>query len=607
MNKEKEVQKWLDRMAVAMSNQEDSFKKFSEWYDDMYAVVKSKQIAPWRSKIYFPRLTAKLWQIIPKMVMGPSGFRVTPIGEQPDMEKAKKAEALLDYQYENPQFDEPMFKKLTDVLIDAMVTGKGIAQVCWEAKREKRRERIPNEDGTIVLGQYKEIDFLNAYPEFKPVNIFNFFYSPGGKTLQSKHWLILKDFKTIQELESDDKYQNINELKEHFSGGDKYSQYNYSRNRLVTQQDPISADSTVNLIEVWYCYEKATNEVSVVAPDAGVILQKKKNPYWHEKYPFVDFEIKPRAHDFWGEGIFEVTKKLQAAINSLFNHYFDSMNLSLDGFMIVPETTTIHDYQIRPGGIIRYSGPKPEQGKLPEPNPSQLQVADEILSRAMDEVTILPYAAGITASATDKTKGTKGGILALQAAADDILGFMRQNFVLSKRRVGMMWLQMDQQYLDRNIVTDKTDDEGQPISISPAEIQGQFNLKVDDESEKPVDPEMEKSSFYAMIDRIIGLQKAGNEQAMAIQGGQPLEIKLNFQQIIKEAVEKEGKSAESYLLPEELMPTNLMGQMPGMQGMPEMPGMPPQMPMPEMPMEQTQQPEGLIGRMSEGIRNITRR
>ena len=544
--------------------------------------------------------------------MGPSGFRVTPIGDNPNFENAKKTEALLDYQYDNPRFDEPMFKKLTDVLIDAMVTGKGIAQVCWEAKREKRKERIVKDD-SIVMGQYKEIDFLNAYPDFKPVNIFNFFYSPSGKTLQSKHWLILKDFKSITELEAEEKYKNITELKEHFSGGDKYSQYNYSRNRLVTQQDPVSADSTVNLVEVWYCYEK--NKIVTISPDAKLVLQEKENPYWHGKYPFVDFEIKPRAHEFWGEGIFEVTKKLQSAINSLFNHYFDSMNLSLDGFFLVPETTTIQDYQIRPGGIIRYSGPKPDQGKVPEPNPAQLQVADEILTRAMDEVTILPYAAGVTSSSTDKTKGTKGGIQALQAAADDIMGFMRQNFILSKRQVGLMWLQMNQQYLDKEINTGKTDDDGNPIVINPAHIQGQFDLRVDDESTKPADPELEKGSFYAMVDRVIGLQKAGNEQALA---QQPLEIRLNFAQIIKEAIEKEGKSPDAYIMPNEEPPMQPMQEMP--QSMPQVPqGMPmemPQMPqipmdmppMPDMPpMSEMPQEQGLMGRMREGIGNFLRR
>ncbi len=599
-----EVAKWISRMSIAEKNQSTAFSKFSAWFDDMYAVVNDKDFAVWRSKVYFPRLTSKLWQILPKLVMGNSGFRVSNKGDNRNLEGARSMEKLLDYQYDNPEFDEPMFKKLTDVLIDAMVTGKGMAYIPWTTKQKTVYNRTENfidldtgeVEPQLMLDKVKVKEFLVAYPDFVPVNIFNFFYSPSGTSLQTKHWLIVRDWKTVQELEDENKskggkfYQNLDKLKG-LSAANKDAYYNNARNRLVNETDPIVADDTVGQVETWLCFERSTNEISVVCPDAGVVISKMKNPYWHGKYPFVDFEIKPRAHDFWGEGIFEVGKRLQAAVNNIFNHYLDDLNLSLDGLLLVEGSTTIYDYQVKPGGKIRYSGDKPEQLKIPEPNPNQLKVADEVLSRAIDDITISPYVAGTPSDLTDKTKGTMGGILALQRAADDLLGFMKNCFSSSKRQVGIMWMQNDQQFMDRiTYIDDIVNGEMAQIEVDPARIQGEFELNVDDESAKPIDPETEKVTFYQTIDRILMLQKAANEQAMMEaqqnqvnpQTGQPMppmegKITLNFEEIIKETLKKAGLSNGDKIMSAPKVDV-------GMPMPPEMP-MAPQTPMMEPPQE----------------------
>jgi len=636
------VQKWVDRMKVAESNQEEGFKKFATWFDDMYAVVKDADFSAWRSKVYFPRLTAKLWQMIPKLVMGVTGFRVSARGDQPDLDGAKLMKTLLDYQYDNPEFDEPMFKKLSDVLIDSMVTGKGIAHIPWTTKRkriyDRSQEVIDPETGeitkTLMLDEVAVKEFLVAYPDFQPINIFNFFYSPSGASLQKKHWLILKDFKTVQELkEANEKsgvemYKNLDALKDLKSGSDKYSQYNYSRNRLNNEMDPIQLDQTITQIEVWRCYDRADNAVAVVCPAAGVVLQESKNPYWHGKYPFVDFEIKPRAHEFWGEGLFEVTKRLQSAVNSIFNHYFDNLNLSLDGMLLKGGNTTIFSYDIMPGGILDYEGEKPDQFKFPAPDPAQLQIADTVLSRAIDESTISPYAAGNPNDLTDTTQGTMGGIMALQRAADDLMSYMKNCFASSVRQFGIMWIQDDQQFMDR-IIYIQSIDKGETVNqeIDPAMIQGQYDLKMDDISDKPSDPEQDKMNFRTTIDRIIMLKKSADEQAMIQASGRPIGVVLNYDALIKEEFIKAGiVEASEFLDASQAMP-KAMGEDgtmlpttpdPSMFGLMQQPGMGEGTPMshpgpsqeeqleennagnpmapmmPELPQMQPSQPKGII-------------
>lgn len=631
------ITKWKDRMSIAKKNQEDSFKKFAGWFDDMYGILQKKdQIAKWRSKVYFPKLTAKFWQIAAKLVLDKPGFHVSGKGEEPNIDGAKLFENLLDYQYENPEFDEPMFKKLFDCLADAMVTGKGIALVPWTAKEKIVKEQLTEPvidpetgeevDRVLTLEGYEKVKkFVNAFPDFQPINIFNFFFSPSGKSLQSKHWVIIKDYKTIAELkELNDKsgierYKNLDSLAKHTAESDEYAQYNASRNRLVSEQDPISADSTIAQIEVWHCFEKDTNTITTIAPKANLVLREIHNPYWHGKYPIVDFEIKPRPHDFWGEGIFEVGRQLQAATNSVINHYMDNMNLSMDGMIMHDELTTIYNYTIQPGGELIYAGPKPEQFKFPAPDPTQLRVIDEYLSRALDEITITPYAAGTPNAASDKTQGTKGGIMALQAAADDLLALMKNCFKTSLRQVGLLWLQMDQQFIDRTLYIDMVEDGKRiPKEINPAKIQGQFDLRLDDELDKPADPEMEMQKFDQTIQKVLALKNEADKQAMMRAQGAPIGMAINFETLVKRTLEHGGLDENDEILeeiPQQGMPMQDPNMMMGGENlppqMPPMPQLPPQMmnmpPQEEMPVESPEMPvEENMGFMDR-LRGIFRR
>lgn len=615
-----EVTKWLDRMAIAESNQETAFKKFSEWYDDFYAIVKNK--IQGRSNAYFPKLTAKVWQLVPKMVMGGMGFKVKARGADPEVEAANAIEKLLDYQYDNPDFDEPMSRKLADPLLDALVTGKGIALIPWTTKEVEYKEQNTTFDEfgepVLALGETKVTKYTDSFPDFQPINIFDFFFSPAGKTLQSKHWIIIKDWKTIEELkkmnsETGDKmFTGLDRLKDFSQSKDKYAQYKNSQS-LMSDQDPESADNTVNSVEIWHCFEKATNKFITIAPEANLILRKITNPYWHGEYPLVDFEVKPRPHQFWGEGIFEISLPLQKLGNSQVNHYFDAVNISTDPMILASENTNILDYFSAPGAIVQYAGEKPDFVKMVDPNPQGLQIAGTFIDRAIDSLTIEPYAAGQTNSETDKTKGTKGGIIALQQAADDVLGYMRNSFKSSMKKVGTFWMRMDQQFLDRIMyVEDIVAGEKTQKEINPAKIQGMYNVAIDDEMDKASDPETEKENFMHLIDQTIRIQGEAAKQAAAEQPNPqtgvalPLPIKVDWQKVLEEMYSKFGVSddflqgddaEEAVGIPTE-EPQEMPMEAPMPQPMPEMPVEAPQM-APQEPQIEEPSPQGFTNWLKE--------
>lgn len=596
--------KWLSRYEIARKNQQSLFDDAKKNYEMLYAVIREEDYDPWRSKIFFPRLTAKIWQFIPKMVLdGGNGFRVKSRSKDSDIEGADLHEEALDYQYNNPEFDEPMFKKLTEPLMDAAVTGKGFALIPWHAERRQVKQRmtedvIDPETGETVekvlrLGEEKVIEFISSYNDFQPVDRFSVFYSPAGKTLQKKHWFIIEDSKTPEELKvmvdenGEEFYKNTEKLKGLKSTIDEFAEHRHARENLLNETDPIRADDTVNNVRIFHCFERIGNVIyyEVVAPDNDITIRPSAQlPYWHGKYPIQDFEIKPKPHSFEGESLFEVTGKLQRAVNSLFNHFFDSMNLSLDGMILAEENSLLSDYIVQPGGIIEYSGQKPEPWKMSEPNPNLLKIADDILSRAIDEVTVSPYAAGISNDVSDKTQGTATGILQLQKMAGEIMTYMRKCFKASIQGFGNMWLQNNQQFIDTTLYYDTVKDgKREQLEINPAKLQGMYDLVVEDELEEVTSPEEDIQKITTLVNFMKDIQAQALQQETVGQGtvdpqtgmpmpGKPLPVKVDWMEVLRTGVKALGfNETDKFILEDEA----------GEEGEAEMPA---EMPM-EMPMD----------------------
>lgn len=579
---EKQAKLWAERLAIAVKNQEPMFDKFSKWFDLMHANVNDENIALWRSKVFIPVLAGKAWNLIAKFVGLKPGFEVTlrdpePMPDIPEdiendptlkeeyykaenervqelKDRAEKMQRKLEFDYDNPKLTEPIRDKLLSSLIDAVVTGSGFAKVPWCSKTDSRYERIVGEDGTVDLTKEKVIESTIGYNDLIPVNIFNFYAAPSSPSLQDAPWIIIKEYKTIKQLKEQGIYKNLDLLENSHSQADQFAQYKKARNRLTGDQDPIMSDKTLDQLAIYECYE---GDMIYTYADAGskngsdtpwVELRSHKNPYWHGKYPLVKFTVKQRPHDIWGEGLFELTERLQSAINDTFNHYMDNWNLSVDGVWFIDETSNVNDFIIQPGGEITYRGSKPEAAHMPEPNPNSVQIVNQFLEKAIEDATVSSYATGAMNSATDKTQGTATGILRLQQAAGDMISFMKANFMQSIKQVGEMWLSNNQQFVAQPLTLM---DSNKPLQVKPADLQGDMELRIDDASMEPMSKEDQKASYLAFVQQALQLQQASIQQAQ-VAGTKPLT--LNFDEMFEDTAEKFGiKSVDSLIVtPEEI-------------------------------------------------------
>lgn len=498
--------------------------------------------------------------MIAKLSSGKPGWTVKPRAYVDDPQKREELkvaselnEIKLRYDYENPDFDEAMQTKLSEVLTDAVVTGTGVAKVPWCMKTKRVLSRVGE-------GKVKTTSYRVGLNDLVPVSVFRTFVSPVAKSLQSAPWIIVQEWTTLADLKSKNEayggkyFKNLEEIESNDNSDSDQYQYEKSRNQLFNSADPVSLDDTITNIEVWECYDRLKNKLLWIA-NGKVLIREETNPYWHGKLPLVKFEIKPRPQQFWGQGIFEVNERMQLAANDIFNQYIDNMNLALDGGVMVNASSELEDFYVEPGFVATYQGAEPPTPwKFPEPNPNGVKIALDLFQGTIQDNSISPYSAGTPSSENDQTQGTMGGIQLLQQAADDVLGFMRQMFLRGIHEVGRQWMSNNQQFMDRALWLEITKSGVQDmVEIAPESIQGEFDLVLDDASMAPISKEQEAAQYDQWLEQMKMLE--AEDAQMAMQNPDPMtgmpkpSLKLDRGEIAREISEKKGiKGFERFII-----------------------------------------------------------
>ncbi len=551
--------KWRSRFETARDTQEPLFAKIAKYYDIKYATFNTDNMAPWRSKVYIPILASKADDMLAKLYGLSPGFDViiqdeTPEGPEEELDmriRQEKARDKLKFDYSNPLLEVAIRDKLQDILTDSVIGGTGIGKAPWRVMKKEYKARPVLEDGVNVDMDEeitKTVEF--GYNDIEPVNIFNFFIEPNATSLQKAEWVIIREWVTLDYLEKkrdsgEANYKNLEDLKDINSSTDAFDTYNQSRNRVVNMQDE-GNDETVDKLELFECYEKETNQVATFVTTgkdkAGwTEIESGDNPYWHGKYPLVAFYTKRKPFQFWGESIFETTERIQSAVNDIFNHYMDNWNLSIDGMIMQEEGSFVEDFVVEPGGEFTYRGDQPKQFKFPEPNPTQLSIVMDVLEKSIEGAVISQFSSGVPDSSMDKTAGTATGIIRLQEAANDKIGYMKANFKKSMRDIGQFWLFNSQQFMDRavEVPTNRNGQEGKSM-VTPADMQGVLELRISDSDMEPLSKEQQKVNDKEWLNSQLQLQQASIAQSQLT--GDPSGILvLNFKEISQESSRVSGK------------------------------------------------------------------
>lgn len=607
--KQEMADKWQRRFQSCEENQRTLFTTVSKYYDIMYAVQNTNNMAPWRSKVYVPILASKAWDLIARFsdivpVYNVTIKNETEVDEQTgeitytkdSNERVEKIEKLMQDQYMNAA-GEPMNIRVFDTLLDAVVAGTGFAKTPWVYEEKKSYARPFDEDGMITDSTKKITKTVKGgHNDFISVNFFNMFISPNAPSFFGANYWIVREFTTIQDAEDTGLYgkKALNQLRKKVNQDNTFIEYNRSRNRMVNGKQ-VSDDDTVDSIVLYECYDRQGNLYTYgegKSENGWVELrcEKDKDMYWHGRPPLVPFYIRRKSFNAWGESLFENNARLQSATNDLFNHYLDNWNLSIDQMLIYEDGTLTSDFVVKPGGEITYSGAKPEQFKFSDPNPNQLSTVLGVLNQAIEAATVPQYLSGIPNSQLDKTKGTATGINMITEAATEKVGFMRNNVKQSMRVIGENWLSNLQQFQELPIeVPVVKNGVRKPMIITPGDLQGETELEIDDDSMMPISKQQKRETFEAFAANLLGLQQAAIQQSQIFQTPQDVP-RFNFNELIEDSADGFSiKDFTKYLMPTTDTPgvkaaANPMAAMGGAQPG-AMPGMPP---MDQSGMEQEQ-------------------
>lgn len=605
----KRAQKWQQRFTRCETDQEKMFKKVSNFYDIMYSVQKTDNIAPWRAKIYVPILGSKAWDLIARLSSVLPYFRTRINNEvELDIETGKMkikddviarqklldSKLMHDYQYCE---DEPMKLRVFDVMLDAVVAGTGFGKASWEYGAKKKYSREYDENGFPKdMGKEKVKTIKKGHNTFEPINFFNVFVANQSVSFAKSKYVIVRYFKSIDELKANDAYSNVDKLSTTTERGN-FDIHNQSRNRLVNENKTDNNDETVPTATIFECYEKTPNGIQCSTYGVGksdngwVTLEAPSQKYWHDFYPVQPFYIRRKTYSPWGESLFENNSSLQYATNDLFNHYLDNWNLSIDSMILAEDGSLQSDFIIEPGGTITYTGEKPDAFKFPEPNPAQLSMVMNVIDKAVESATVPQYLSGVPNSSIDKTAGTATGITSISEAANEKIGYMKDNFKQSMVSIGKIWLSNLTQFQDQAEEI-RTTEKGveTPGIVMPQDYDGDIDLTIDDDSLVPLSKDEKKNSLEALTSQAIMIQKAAIEQASVI-GTKDFIPKINFNEILEEGVNYYAiKDPARFIIKDQELaqaqPTAPMG--PDGQPLPPEQGLMPQDPMAGQPPELAQ-------------------
>lgn len=551
----KNSQKWHERFTRAEANQASLFEKASSHYDIMYAVQNTKNIAPWRAKIYVPILASKAWDLISRLADVMPYFKtrikneviVTEDGyktPKETLDRQRRIDAKLYWDYCYGQ-DEPMKLTVVDVMLDAVVAGTGFTKNYWDYSTEEKYSRDYNEDGTVKTLQEERVRTTKKGKNvFEPVNFFNVFIADEAKSFHKAKYIIVRSFVDMDIVKNNPNYDKA-AVKNLFDtpSMSTFNSYNIARNRVVNQSKTDEADPTTDVATIYECFEKTTKGYKCSTYGEGkngkfwVELEKPTNKYWHKQCPIQPFYIRKKSYSPWGESLFENNSTLQYATNDLFNHYLDNWNLSIDSMIMYEDGTLTSDFIIEPGGEITYTGEKPDAFKFPEPNPAQLSMVMNVIDKAIETATVPQYISGVPNSSVDKTAGTAKGISLITEAATSKIGYMRDNFKQSMVNVGKIWLSNLQQFQE-NSEEITAFDRGQerPEIILPVDYKGDISLTIDDDSLVPMTKEEKRASLDNLAVQAVTLQKAAIEQASVL-GTKDYIPTINYQAILDEGIQ----------------------------------------------------------------------
>ena len=342
--------------------------------------------------------------------------------------------------------DNDMDLALPEIIKNTLKYGTGIVKVWWDPSAKDHA-------GDVAIS--------NVDPR-------HFFPSPGAKSLKDAHYIVFaanipvsnvqRDFpdlaekitpgvwdeeltvnKTITSQRGSDGPQMGPVMNTAGTGSTEFNKNPDGRDGFM------SRDKLCTFIELWSRDSSGQTWCTMMAN--GVLLKHWKNPFHHNKFPFVRFIDYPIPSNFWGMGEIQQLEKLQMSINQRRAQTYDILRLTANPPFVADADSGINPKAMtnRPATII-YKNRGSEVSWLTPPQlPSALFTLQELDKQDFDSIS----------GVHDVTQGRRpvgieaaSAITELQEAAQTRIRQKVRQMEGGLRNVGRLIVALIQQFYD---------------------------------------------------------------------------------------------------------------------------------------------------------------
>lgn len=337
----------------------------------------------------------------------------------------------------------------------------------YEWHRTGMKEKlIANSIYTLVMGtscimlpyQFKETQTDGFDGDVEPILVspFNIYPDPLATCIEDAEYIIYAT------------YQHVNQLKkaypdkaEFLEGGEiTYDELVNSRNENA------KIKNQVLVLEVW-CRDYTTidteeedgttktkmqyplGRVITTAPDFGVVLEDKENPYETGRFPFFLFKNIDVPFQFWGEGEVKWLLSPQKAINDLTNQIIDNAKHTANQIWVTDKNSGIPKGQLtnRPGLVIRKNPGTVVERISP---PSMPMYVSEMINSLKYDIEVVSGVHDVTRG--ENPSGIESGtaIIALQEAAQTRVRLKSTLHEQALAKLGTEWVSRMKQFWKSN-------------------------------------------------------------------------------------------------------------------------------------------------------------
>lgn len=407
---------------------------------------------------------------------------------------------------------------------------------------------------SIIMLNYERSDNPNSEVDGDvkpiPVSPFNLYPDPLATSVEDAEYIIYANYMHVNILKA--KYPSKAEF---LIGSDiKYSE-------LVNDRDENAiVDNQVLVLEMW-CRDYTTIDVEehredgtvdkykkrkypkgrviIAAPELGLILEDKENPYNTGRFPFFLFKDIEVPFQFWGEGEVKWLLSPQKQCNDLYNQIIDNAKHTANMQWVIDKNAGIPKGELtnRPGLIIRKNPGSEVRRDSPPAMPMYVQ---QMIDTLKNDIEVVSGIHDVTRGQTPSGIQSASAIIALQEAAQTRI---RLKVTLHENALGQLgteWVERIKQFWKFNRVVPKRIDESNKLpnmeligselrpspspevlgdNISPSDTFKMININPDNQLKhdyviKIVGSSSMQQSKASLLDQMIRLAQTPAEDGM---------------------------------------------------------------------------------------------